>query len=498
MPLLETHNLSKYYSGVAALTEVNFSAEAGEIHALVGANGAGKSTLMTIVAGATVPSGGTVSLDETTLRHGGPAAAQAQGIATVYQEFSLVPHLTVARNIYLGREPVTRLGLVDRARLIEQTQALLDRYSITLDPTAEVGTLSVAEQQMVEIARALSQSARILILDEPTAVLSLAEQENLFDIMRRLRAGGMLVLYVSHHLNEVLAIADRVTALRDGCIVGTRDAAGLTIGDLVQMMIGRDAPAPPPPDDISEMPGHFVVDYATQDGQQTLQLRAGEIVGLAGLVGAGRTTFGRAIAGLHRPGAIATITRDETPLPNGTPRQAMRSGIAYLTEDRKKDGLFAGLDIIANATAAALPLTAHAGFRRPRAERDSAAAMLKRLHLVAARLDMPIAQLSGGNQQKVVMGRALMTKPRVLICDEPTRGVDIGAKAELHQIIRDLARSGAAVLVISSEIEELQALAHRIVVMRDRRFVADMPVREARQQEIMIAASGGTTEREFT
>ncbi|MCZ4353931.1 sugar ABC transporter ATP-binding protein [Roseovarius aestuarii] len=496
MPLLEAHNLSKHYAGVAALTEVDFSADAGEIHALVGANGAGKSTLMTIIAGANTPSEGTLSLDGVPLRHGGPAAAQAQGIATVYQEFSLVPHLSVARNIFLGREPVTRLGLVDRAGLIAQTCALLDRFAITLDPMAEVGTLSVAQQQMVEIARALSQPARILILDEPTAVLSLAEQENLFRIMRRLRADGMLVLYVSHYLNEVLEIADRITVLRDGRIVGTRKAKDLQISDLVQMMIGRDAPVAPTAADSPERAANFVITYATHAGQQELTMQAGEIVGLAGLVGAGRTTFGRAIAGLHRPGAIATLTHEGALLNNSTPRQAMRAGIAYLTEDRKKDGLFAGLDIVANATAAALPRTTRGGFRRPQVERAQAEAVLKRLHLVAARLGMPVAQLSGGNQQKVVLGRALMTEPRLLICDEPTRGVDIGAKAELHQIIRDLAANGAAVLIISSEFEELQALAHRIVVMRDRCFVADLPVGQADQQEMLIAASGGPTEKE--
>jgi len=496
MPLLEAYRLSRHYNGVAALASVDFSAEAGEIHALVGANGAGKSTLMTIIAGATVPSSGTISLDGRILRPGGPAAAQAQGIATVYQEFSLVAHLSVARNVYLGREPLTRFGLVDRARLMSETRGLLDRFAITLDPSAEVRSLSVAQQQMVEIARALSQPARVLILDEPTAVLSLAEQENLFGIMRRLRADGLLVLYVSHRLDEVLSIADRVTALRDGRLVGTRQAAGLTIGDLVQMMIRREAPAPPPPGVESDLPGRFAIAYTTQHGQQTLAVRAGEVVGLAGLVGAGRTTFGRAIAGLGRPGAAATITLDDRRLPNTTPRQAMRAGIANLTEDRKKDGLFAGLDIVANATAAALPRMARAGFRRPRTETARAAAMLERLYLVAARLDMPISQLSGGNQQKVVLARALMTGPRLLICDEPTRGVDVAAKAEIHRIIRDLAADGAAVLVISSEIEELQALAHRIVVMRDRRFVAEMPSAEVRPQDILIAASGGPGERE--
>ncbi|RYE10076.1 MAG: sugar ABC transporter ATP-binding protein [Hyphomicrobiales bacterium] len=499
MPLLEVRNLHKHYPGVAALKGVDFSGDAGEVHAIVGANGAGKSTLMNLISGATAPTGGDILLDGAVVKLNSPQAAQAAGIATVYQEFSLVPQLSVARNIFLGREPRGVLGLVDEAKLNADATQLLSRFHIALDPRTEVADLSVAEQQMVEIVRALSFKARILILDEPTAVLSLSEQDNLFAIMRQLRSEGMLILYVSHRLEEILAIADRVTVVRDGSKVGTRAIAELTMDGLVNMMIGESQRAAPMRSTVPQGAPRYDIAYTTADGTQQIAVQQGEILGLAGLVGAGRTTFARALAGMGGKHAATRITLDGKALRNGSPEAAMRDGVVYLTEDRKRDGIFAGIDIIGNATAAALPGLGRLGLRDRRKERERSGTILKRLRLVAASLDMPIGKLSGGNQQKVVLGRALMMAPKLLICDEPTRGVDVGAKSEIHDLLRELAAQGAAIIVISSEIDELLGLAHRIVVMNDRRFVAEMPVEDASEAAILTAAAGGTmTNKELT
>ncbi len=493
MPLLEVQNLHKHYQGVAALKGVDFDGKAGEIHAIVGANGAGKSTLMNLISGASAPTGGDILIDGVVVKLNSPQAAQTLGIATVYQEFSLVPQLSVARNIFLGREPHGAFGLIDERRLNAAAAALLSRFSIGLDPRTNVAALSVAEQQLVEIVRALSFEARILILDEPTAVLSLGEQDNLFAIMRQLRAEGMLILYVSHRLEEILATADRVTVLRDGDKVGTRSIGELSMDDLVRMMIGENRRASQPRAAMPASTERYDIAYTTSDGTQAIAVRPGEILGLAGLVGAGRTTFARAVAGVSASAALARITLNGRTLSNGSPHAAMRDGLVYLTEDRKRDGIFAGIDIIGNATATALPMLGHLGFRNRGRERARASAILTRLRLVAATLDMPIGKLSGGNQQKVVLGRALMVAPRLLICDEPTRGVDIGGKAEIHDLLRELAAQGTAMIVISSEIDELLGLADRIVVMSNRRFVADMAAADATEAAILTAAAGGGT-----
>ncbi|WP_176245066.1 sugar ABC transporter ATP-binding protein [Oceanibacterium hippocampi] len=471
---------------------MDLTADAGEVHALVGANGAGKSTLMNLLSGAQSPSGGEIRIAGQSMQFAGPSAAQEQGIATVYQEFSLVPQLSVSRNIYLGREPKGALGLIDGRALRTQTIALLERFGLKLDPDAEVSTLSVAEQQLVEIARALSFEGRILILDEPTAVLSLAEQENLFAIIRQLRRDGMLILYVSHYLKEVLAIADQVTVLRDGEKIATRLTKGLTVDALVETMTGASGAfdkAAAPRTMRDEPP--YLVSYQADTGTSTLTLAAGEIVGVAGLVGSGRTTFAKALTGNPLPTAIADIRRAGESFRFASPRAAMREGFVYITEDRKRDGIFTELDIVANATASALNRLGRGPLRDVRREKAAASDMLTRLRLVASSLGAPIGKLSGGNQQKVLIGRALLTEPRVLVCDEPTRGIDVGAKAEIHEILRDLAASGVAILVVSSETEELLALAHRIVVMHERCFVAEMPVEEADDMRILLAASGG-------
>ena len=491
--LIGVRGLTKRYPGVVALKSVDFSAEAGEVHALVGANGAGKSTLMNLLAGVEPPDAGEILVDGKPVRFAEPAAAQACGIATVYQEFSLVPQLSVARNIFLGREPKGTFGLVDEARLVAEARALLERFGLKLDPNAEVSSLSVAEQQLVEIARALSVTDRILILDEPTAVLSLSEQQNLFAIIDRLRGQGLLILYVSHHLTEVLDIADRVTVLRDGERVATAESRTLSVDDLVGLMIGssaNDAPLASRSAPAVSGPA-FSATYHSDKGTSALSIRPGEVVGLAGLVGAGRTTFAKALAGSGKRTARVELASDGTTYRLDSPRAAMRQGIVYLTEDRKRDGSFAVLDVVANTTASTLSRLSIGPFRNKAEERDRASDVLTRLKLVAGSTSMSVAGLSGGNQQKVLFGRALLTGPKLLVCDEPTRGIDVGAKAEIHAILHDLAREGVAVLVISSEIDELLAVSHRIVVMRDRRFVADLPASQTDESKILIAASSG-------
>lgn len=498
-PLLSVTDLGKRYPGITALQGVSFSAEAGEIHALVGANGAGKSTLMNLLSGATKPSTGQIYIGGKPVDFASPSDAQEAGVATVYQEFSLVPQLSVAKNIFLGREPGGRFGLVDEAQLIAKARTLLEQYNIDLDPRVEVCELSVAQQQMVEIARALSFSSRILILDEPSAVLSLAEQRNLFDIMRALKAKGMLILYVSHRLEEIIAIVDTLTVLRNGQMVGSRPVAGLSISDIVRLMIGTDArptaKAPVAGSDTTQ----YSIAYNTTHGRTQVLARGGEVLGIGGLVGAGRSTFARALSGTHLKTAVVDLQVDGAPCPLSSPAEALKAGIAYLTEDRKKDGIFANLDLVANASASALPLFGVWGFRRPTKERAIVEGILQRLRLVARDLSVPIATLSGGNQQKVIFGRAILTRPRLLICDEPTRGVDVGAKAEIHAILHEMAAQGVAVIVISSEIDELLAVSSRVVVMRDRQFVKEFSIEDASEEAILVAASGGeATQQKMT
>ena len=499
-PLLQVRGLAKHYGGVAALKGVDFTATAGEVHAIVGANGAGKSTLMNILSGVVTPSAGEVRIDGAAVPPLTPGRSQQFGIATVHQEFSLVPQLSVARNVYLGREPTGRFGTVDDERMTADAQRLFDTYHLDLDPNVQVEDLSVAQQQLVELAHALSGSSRVLILDEPTAVLAGSEQQNLFAIIEELKAKGLLILYVSHRLEEILTIADRVTVLRDGSIVATRPVAGLSMEDLVTLIIGeaggvRASSRGDAATGACEKSQPICIDYRRGPESGSFELRPGEIVGLGGLVGSGRSTLARAVCGLKPPDTDVSLTLDGRERVFVTPNAAMRAGIAYVTEDRKRDGLFANLSIVKNTSAAALSLVSSAGILKPRAERRRVGEFLQRLRLSARTLEMPVDQLSGGNQQKVVFGRALMRAPRLLVCDEPTRGVDVGAKQEIYNLLRELAGRGVAILVISSEIEELIALTSRIVVMRDRRIVAELDTHETDEAQVLLAASGAS-ERE--
>jgi ABC-type sugar transport system ATPase subunit len=488
-PLLELRGLGKRYGATWALEGVDLAARAGEVHALLGANGAGKSTLLHLLGGITVPTTGEIRLDGRPVTFASPGDAARAGIVSVHQELAVLPQLTVAENVWLVREPRTRIGALDRRALRRATIELLERHGLPLDPDAVTGSLSVASRQLVEIARALSASTRILSLDEPSAVLSFAERDRLFDIVRGLKASGLLVLFVSHRLDEVFEITDRVTVLRNGQKAFEAETARTTRDALVHAMVGHavvERSLAARVERERRAPYSIRVD-AGATAPVEMQIGAGEIVGFGGLVGGGRTRLARRLAGLE-PGTVATWrTPDGETFTLRSPRDAIGRGVVYLTEDRKRDGLFLGLSVAENASAASLGRVARAGWLSRRRECAAVAPMLERLRLVAASLSMPVRALSGGNQQKVLFARALLARPRVLVCDEPTRGVDVGAREEIYALIESLAAQGVAVLVISSELKELVDVCHRLLVVRGARIVAELPA-DADEKKIVETA----------
>ena len=482
--------MSKRFAGVVALHEVDFEADAGEARAVVGANGAGKSTFMNILAGVFPPSSGEILLAGEPVLINSPRAAQDLGISIVFQEFSSTAELTVAENIFLGREPVTSYRLIDRHRLRRDAAEILERYHLDLSPDAAVGTLSIAQRQQVELARALSTSARILILDEPTAVLSPRDWENLRRIIRHVIEAGHLVLYVSHRLEEVFSVADRITVFRNGRAVATSATAGITQRELIRLMTGRDArkvDASEPPQKIDDPP-LLSVSVRGGEGISTFRLLRGEILGLAGLVGSGRTALARSLIGLT-PWLQPTIEIDGRPVRIRTPSQAFGYGMAYLTEDRKRDGLFPALSVTTNCSAATLPNYSPWGILHEESERRACTSILRRLGLIAHSLNMAAEELSGGNQQKVVMARALLARPRILICDEPTRGIDVQAKVEIYQVLQRLASEGVGIILISSEFSELLALTHRILVIRGATTTAEFNTGDVTEEHLLLAAT---------
>ncbi|HWK83535.1 MAG TPA: sugar ABC transporter ATP-binding protein [Caldimonas sp.] len=489
-PLLEFRGLGKRFGAVTALEAVDFAADGGEVHALTGANGAGKSTLMNLLAGVYAPSAGEILIDGRAVHFEAPAEARAAGVAAVYQELAVLPELTVAENIWLGREPRTGARLLDRRALHQRTARLLEEFRLPLDPTAVAGSLSVAARQLVEIARALSSSARILSLDEPTAVLSTGERARLFDIVAELKRRGLLVLFVSHRLDEVFQIADRVTVLRNGRRVFGAATTDVTRAELVRQMVGHDV------DDRSRAErfaptGAAPISITLHAPPAPLELRLerGEIVGLGGLVGSGRTRLARRLAGLEE-GVAVDYRIGERRFTVRSAVQGMAQGVVYLTEDRKRDGLFAGLSVLRNASAATLRSLSRFGFVDRRAERRRVVPVLEGLKVVAASLRIPVRSLSGGNQQKVLFGRALLARPLLLICDEPTRGVDVGAREEIYAVIDKLARDGVTIVMVSSDLKELLALCHRILVVRDATIVAELAA-SASELDIVDAAVRG-------
>ncbi|WP_316190956.1 sugar ABC transporter ATP-binding protein [Bradyrhizobium sp. SZCCHNS2096] len=498
-PILEMRGVSKSFFGIKALHKVDLTVYAGEIHALMGENGAGKSTLMKILSGAYRPDpGGEIRIDGHQVRIEGPLGGRAAGIAIIYQELSLAPNLTVAENIYLGRE-VSQSGLLARGTMRERVGPILDRLGADFTPSTLVAELSMGQRQLVEIARALHARSKILIMDEPTTSLSAAESERLFTLIRQLRSEGLAIIYISHRMDEVYALGDRVTVLRDGRLVGSLDKPEIRADTIVRLMVGREVSSfykkEHDPNATAGRPVLTATDMA--DGQRvrgcSLTVHAGEVVGLAGLIGAGRTELAHLIIGAA-PKISGHVELDGRPVAIRTPGEALDAGIAYLTEDRKALGLFLDMSCLDNINLAVIGRDAKlAGFLDRDKARDRAEKAFSALGIRAASVGVPVGGLSGGNQQKVLLSRLLATTPKVLILDEPTRGVDVGAKSEIYAIIDNLAKSGTAILVISSDLPEIIGICDRVLVMRVGHIAGEVrrsATSSISQEDIMALATG--------
>jgi rhamnose transport system ATP-binding protein len=467
--LLEATDLTKTFAGVRALRGVSFDLRAGEVHAVVGENGAGKSTLIKIITGAERPDSGSLAVAGQRLRHMDPATSRALGIAVIYQQPSLFPHLTVAENIALPLERGAPWRRIDWRRRSAAAADLLARIGSTLDPARLVETLSMPEQQIVEIARAIGADARIVLMDEPTASLTEREVGNLYRVIALLREHGVGVIYISHRLEEIFTVSDRITVLRDGETVGTHAARDIDRATLIRMMVGRDISAVFPKQAVApgapalELRGLSSRAAGIQD--VTLTVRRGEIVGLAGLVGSGRTELAEIVFGLV-PADSGEILVHGQPRRIASPDDAIRAGIAYVPEDRRQHGVVLDMSIAANATLASLGSVSSYGLIDRTRERDRAQEYVDRLRIKTPSVFVETGTLSGGNQQKVALARWLATKPSVIILDEPTQGVDVGSKAEIHGLMQTLAEQGLAILMISSELPEILGMSDRIAVMR--------------------------------
>jgi ribose transport system ATP-binding protein len=489
-PLLALRGIGKSFLGVRVLDGVDLQVRPGEVHAVVGENGAGKSTLMKVVSGVHQPDEGTVEFAGAPRTFRSPREARQAGIGIVYQELTLLPERTVAENVCLGREPLRR-GLVDRRAMLSHTAGLLASIGEgSLPPDTRVGRLGVAQQQVVEIVKALSLDARLLIMDEPTAALADHEVDQLYALVRRLQEHGIGVLYVSHRLKEVFDLSSRITVLKDGRAVATLDTADTSADQLVRHMVGRELssyyPGPAKPQELGP------VRLTVRGGGNRklrgidLRLRAGEVLGVGGLQGSGRSALARALFGAA-PFSTGQVTVDGAPVRLRSPRAAIRAGIAYVSEDRKDEGIVAGQSVLDNA------LLAGRAVRPGRLGRGARTARVRELlaavELRAAGEHQEIRFLSGGNQQKVVLARWLALAPGILLFDEPTRGIDVGAKSAIHDLVRRLARDGAAVLMVSSELPELLGMSDRIIVMRDGRIAGELPA-GATEEDVVALAVG--------
>lgn len=487
--VLSLENVSKEFPGVKALDGVNLAVEAGEIHALLGENGAGKSTLMKILCGIYQPDAGVIRLDGKARRFGSYRDACAAGIGIVFQEFSLIPWLSVVDNIFLGREPRNRLGLIRRSRMLADAHALFERLGMAIDPEISVYRLSVADQQFVEIAKALSLNARVLVLDEPTAPLTPTEVERLFAIMRRLRADGVAMVFISHHLEEIFQICDRITVLRDGGFVASCPVTDTDHDALVEMMVGRRVenifPARAPRDPNAPILLEAEIGMKNTTHTDSLRLAKGEILGFAGLVGSGRSEMAMALIGAY-PTRVARIRLDGRDVRFASPADALAAGIGLLPEDRKRQGLILPFSCADNIT-----LNHLAQFYRPapfisRAkEAEQVNSVMDRVRVKAPSNETPVRSLSGGNQQKVVVARWLERGCRILIFDEPTRGIDVGAKAEIYELMKSLAAQGVAIIMISSELPEITGICDRVLVFGHGRIVAELAGDEIDPEIIM-------------
>ncbi|MFC7704521.1 sugar ABC transporter ATP-binding protein [Plastorhodobacter daqingensis] len=498
IPVLEMRGISKTFGSIRALRDVSLTLHAGEVHALMGENGAGKSTLMKILSGAYIADpGGEVLVAGAALATGDPKAAKAAGIAVIYQELALAPNLTVAENLFLGAEYATA-GIVNRRRMAEETRPILRRLGVTFGPGTPVAALSMGERQLVEIARALGAKARIIVMDEPTTSLSSRETEKLFEVIADLRSQGIAIVYISHRMEEIYRLSDRCSVLRDGSYVGTLDRSELSAPRLVSMMVGRDLSTFYKKEHKATAAGEVVLQVEGMgDGRLvrdcSFEVRAGEVLGIAGLVGSGRTELARLIYGAD-PAVTGRVILDGQEVTPRAPREALAKGIVYLTEDRKGLGLFLDMTISENVNICVMERDARPGslvnFRRAG---ERARAAMAALAIKAPSPALTTGALSGGNQQKVLLARLLELDPRVILLDEPTRGVDVGAKSEIYRLIDSLAARGMAIVMISSELPEIIGVADRVIVMRDGRIAGEVtaaPGDPITQEAIMVLSTG--------
>ncbi|RZS91063.1 monosaccharide ABC transporter ATP-binding protein (CUT2 family) [Motilibacter rhizosphaerae] len=490
--MLSLEGVTKSYGAVAALRGVDLDLYPGEAHALVGENGAGKSTLVKILAGVHEPDGGSFRIAGQPVRLASPAAARDAGIAVIYQEPTLFPDLSVAENIFMGRQPLAGLRRIDKARMREESRALFARLGVPLDPDRPARGLSIADQQLVEIAKAMSLDARVLVMDEPTAALSGVEVERLFAVARSLRDSGAAVLFISHRFDEVFSLCQRITVMRDGAWVSSDATSELTVEAVVRRMVGRDVSTLFPKQDTEVRDTVLEVRGLTRRGvfeDVSFDVRGGEIVALAGLVGAGRSEVVRAVFGVDRYDD-GEVRVGGQPLPGANPGAAMAAGLALVPEDRRQQGLVMELSVERNMTLTRRWGLSRAGLLTGGAERRTAADWAKRLQVKTSALTAPVSTLSGGNQQKVVLAKWLSTDPKVLIVDEPTRGIDVGTKAEVHRLLSQLAGEGMAVVMVSSELPEVLGMADRVLVMHEGRLVDEIQRDRADEESVMLAATG--------
>ena len=496
--LLVARGITKSFPGVRALDGVNLTVRRGRLNALLGENGAGKSTLMNILAGVFPPHAGTILLAGRPVHFKNTREAQAAGIAIIFQELNLVPELSLAENIFIGREPRNRLGLVDFPRMNADAAALLRELELDADPRTLVRQLKVGAQQMVEIARAISFNARVLIMDEPTSAITDHEVAVLFRQIRRLKQNGVGIIYITHKLDELPEIADDITIFRDGKWVGAKEFSAITRDEMIRLMVGRELAELFPK--TSTAPGAEVLrvtnlslphaeragDFAVQE--VSFALRRGEVLGIYGLMGAGRTELLQTLFGLHSQTASGQISIDGQSVVILSPLDAIRAGLALAPEDRKAEGLVLGLSVAQNTTLACLPQIERFGFLQPKLEHDLVENYIRRLQVKTPSANQTVVHLSGGNQQKVVLAKWLATKPKVLLLDEPTRGIDINAKKEIYTLIDELARSGLGVVMVSSELPELLGIADRILVLCEGRLTAEFLRAEATEEKLIRAA----------
>ena len=500
--ILQMRGIIKDFPGVRALDDVTFQVQRGEVMALVGENGAGKSTLMKILSGVYPQYQGEIALDGDVRRFAGTREAEAAGVAIIHQELNLIPGLSVAENIFLGREPTRRLpGIVDWRTMRAEARKLLSRLDLSLDPRTLIRDCSIGQQQMVEIAKALSLNARIIVMDEPTSALTEHEIEQLFTIIRQLHGHGVTVVYISHKIDEIFAIADRVTVLRDGATVGTKPVGEVDHNAVVAMMVGRELTqmyptrAAEPGRVLLEVEGWSVEDPVKRGAHLVRDIsfvvRAGEIVGLAGLMGSGRSELVESLFGAPKGRATGEAKIDGKPLDTRAPSRTIRQGLALVTEDRKRTGLVLGMSVGKNISMASLRELCRMGVINFRAERQLVEKQISGLRLKTPSVQTIINNLSGGNQQKAVVAKWLATEPRVLIVDEPTRGIDVGAKAEIYRIMNDLTAAGIGILMVSSELPEILGMSDRVLVLHEGRLAGDLARAQATQEKVMFLATGG-------